>query len=332
MRIQGGDVYPVRFGVFLPTGDVNEAMAAALRAERDGFYSVSTNDHFWSPLGSPQTPQNECFTILTAIAAVTSKIRLAPAVAAASFRSPPLLAKIGATLDHVSRGRFIMGLGAGWQDKEYLAAGYEFPPLKTRLAQLDETIQVLKAMWTQEVPNFRGEHFEIKDLYANPRPLSQPHPQIMLGGSGTGLLRIAAREAAVINLIPPTGNGKDFVNDPVATLKFDMPDLKRRIAMLHGFMREAGRDPSSIELGGLVMLGLSRDRNDATLRGLAAHLGFPDYASAQRAPVCLLGTPEEVKRELEERIAATGVTYYIVFPATPDTQALLVDEVMPAFR
>jgi probable F420-dependent oxidoreductase len=324
-------VYPIRFGVFLPTGDVNEAMAAALRAERDGLYSVSTNDHFWSPLGTPQTPQNECFTILTAVAAVTSKIRLAPAVVAASFRTPPLLAKIAATLDHVSRGRLIMGLGAGWQDKEYIAAGYPFPPLKDRLAQLDETIQVLKAMWTQQVPNFRGQHFEIKDLYANPQPLSKPYPQIMLGGSGTGLLRIAAREASVLNIIPPTGNGKDFVNDPEATVRFDMAELKRRIAMLHGFMREAGRDPASMELGGLLMLGLSRDKNDATLRHLASQLGFPSYEAAQRAPVALLGTPDEVKRELEERIKSTGLTYYIVFPATPDSQELLVNEVMPAF-
>ncbi len=324
-------MYPVRFGVFLPTGDVNEAMAAALRAERDGLYSVSTNDHFFSPLGKHQTPQNECFTILTAIAAVTSKIRLAPAVVAASFRSPALLAKIAATLDHVSRGRLIMGLGAGWQDKEYLAAGYPFPPLKTRLAQLDETVQVLKAMWTQDTPNYRGEHFEIKDLYANPRPLSKPYPPIMLGGSGTGLLRIAAREASIINLIPPTGNGKDFVNDPAATLRFDMAELKRRIALLHQFMGEAGRDPASMELGGLLMLGLSRDKNDAVLRHMATQLGFPDYASAQRAPVALLGTPDEVKRELQERIASTGVTYYIVFPATADTQELLVNEVMPAF-
>ena len=324
-------MYPIRFGVFLPTGDVNEAMAAAQRAERDGLYSVSTNDHFFSPLGTPQTPQNECFTILAAIAAVTSKIRLAPAVVAASFRTPPLLAKIATTLDHVSRGRLIMGLGAGWQDKEYLAAGYTFPPLKTRLAQLDETIQVLKAMWTQDVPNYRGEHFEIKDLYANPRPLSRPHPPIMLGGSGTGLLRIAAREASVINLIPPTGNGKDFVNDPAATLRFDMPELKRRIAVLHGFMRDAGRDPSSMEIGGLLMLGLSRDKRDPALRQMAAHLGFPDYEAAQRAPVALLGTPDEVKRELEKRIKETGVTYYIVFPATHDTQELLVNEIMPAF-
>ena len=224
-----------------------------------------------------------------------------------------------------------MGLGAGWQDKEYLAAGYAFPPLKERLAQLDETIQVLKAMWTQDLPNYRGEHFEIKDLYANPQPLSKPYPPIMLGGSGTGLLRIAAREASIINLIPPTGNGKDFVNDPAATLRFDMPELKRRIALLHDFMRQADRDPATMELGGLLMLGLSHDKHDPSLRQLASQLGFPSYEAAQRAPVALLGTPEEVKCELQERIASTGVTYYIVFPATPDTQELLVKEVMPAF-
>ena len=324
-------MYPIRFGVFLPTGDVGEAMATAARAERDGFYSVSTNDHFFSPLGTPETPQLECFTILTAIAAVTERIRLVPAVAAASFRTPALLAKIAATLDHVSKGRFVMGLGAGWQDKEYTAAGYPFPPLKERLAQLDETVQVLKAMWTQDKPNFAGKHFTITDLHANPRPLQKPHIPIRLGGSGTGLLRLAARHADSINMIPPTGNGKDFVQDKAATLAFTMDDLKRRIGMLHGFMREAGRDPASLELGGLCMLGLSHDGNDPALRGLGEMLGFPNYEAAQGSPVALLGTPEQVRTELAKRIRETGVTNYIVFPATPDTWDLLVKEVMPAF-
>jgi probable F420-dependent oxidoreductase len=321
----------VRFGIFLPTGDVSEAMAAAQRAERDGLYSVSTNDHFFSPLGTAQSPQIECLTILTAVAAVTSRIMLAPAVVAASFRTPPLLAKIVATLDHVSHGRFIMGLGSGWQPTEYVAAGYRFPSLKERLEHLDETIQVLKAMWTQDVPNYQGAHFAIKDLHANPRPLQKPHPPIMLGGSGTGLLRIAAREASVINLIPPTGNGKDFINDQAATLRFDMAELKRRIALLHHFMREAGREPASMELGGLLLLGLSEDARDPALRQLASRLGFADYTAAQRAPVALLGTPAEVRAEIERRVAETGLTYFIVFPATPSTQDLLVREVMPHF-
>ena len=195
----------MKFGVFLSDGDAKDgdvkyAIETSIGLERDGFYSVSVNDHFYSPLGEPQSNQLECFTTLTAIAGATSKIRLVPAVAAASFRAPPLLAKIISTLDHVSDGRFISGLGAGWQDKEYLAHGYEFPSLKIRLEQLDETIQIVKAMCTQDSPAFKGKHFEVYDAYNNPRPLQNKIP-LMLGGSGTGLLKIAAREADILNII-----------------------------------------------------------------------------------------------------------------------------------
>jgi alkanesulfonate monooxygenase SsuD/methylene tetrahydromethanopterin reductase-like flavin-dependent oxidoreductase (luciferase family) len=251
-------------------------------------------------------------------------------VAAASFRSPPLLAKIVTTLDIASRGRFICGLGAGWQDKEYLAHGYPFPPLAERLAQLDETLQILKAMWTQDAPRYEGRYFRIENAYNQPRPVQARLP-IMLGGSGTGLLRIAAREADILNIIPPTGNGKDFVNDPVATRKFDLATLKQRITVLHGFMREAGREPGAIELGGLMLVGLARTRDDEALRQLATGLGFPDYATAQEAPVVLLGTADEARRELRRRIEETGVTYYICIMATPGTQEIFVKDVIPEF-
>ncbi len=324
-------MHDVKFGLFLPTGDMAAALTAAQRAEREGFFSVSLNDHFYSPLGSPETPQLECFTALSAIAAVTSRVRLAPAVAAVSFRTPPLLAKIASTLDQVSHGRLVLGLGAGWQRAEYEAHGYPFPSTAERLDQLREAIQVLRAMWTQNEPTFRGRYFQIEKAYNQPRPLQTPHPPIMLGGSGTGLLRIAAAEADILNLIPPTGNGKDFVNDPVATVKFDMAQLKRRIALLHEFAGEVGRDPQEIELGGLVIAGLSRDSNDAALSGLAAQLGFSDLETARRSPVALLGSPDQVAEELRTRVKETGVTYYILFPATEETQELLVGEVMPEF-
>jgi probable F420-dependent oxidoreductase len=319
-----------KFGLFLPTGDLDDAKAAAVRAESEGFYSVSINDHFYTPLGAPETPQLECFTTLTAVAGVTSKVKLVPSVVAASFRSPPLLAKIISTLDIASGGRFICGLGAGWQDKEYLAHGYPFPPLKERLEQLDETVQILKAMFTQDAPTFKGKHFSIENAYNNPRPLQAKVP-LMLGGSGTGLLRIAARDADILNIIPPTGNGKDFVNDPAAMVKFDMATLKRRIDILHGFMRDAGRDPKAVELSGFCLVGLARDASDQGLRDLAAHFGFPDYASAQASPVGLFGTPEQVRAELHKRIAETGMNYYITIMATPDSQEIFVKDVMPDF-
>jgi probable F420-dependent oxidoreductase len=324
-------MHGVKFGLFLLPSDIAEAQAAAQRAEAEGFYSVSHNDHFYSPLGTPISPQLECFTVLTAMAAVTKTIKLVPAVAVASFRSPPLLAKITSSLDVASNGRFICGLGAGWQDKEYEAHGIPFPPLRERLEQMDETIQILKAMWTQDEPAFSGRYFKVHHAYNNPRPIQQPHPPIMLGGSGTGLLKIAAREAHILNIIPPTGNGKDFVNDPVAARKFDMATLKSRVATLHQFCRDIDRDPAEIELGGLALLGLSTDPGDPELREIAQRLGFQDYAAAQSAPVALIGTPTEVVQQIHRRIEETGVTYYIMLAASSETQDLFVKEVMPAF-
>ena len=111
----------------------------------------------------------------------TTRIKLVPAVASASFRSPALLAKIISAIDQASDGRFISGLGAGWQDKEYLAHGYEFPTLKVRLKQLDEVIQVVKAMSTSEEPRFDGKYFSVYEAYNNPRPVQKKIP-LMLGG------------------------------------------------------------------------------------------------------------------------------------------------------
>ncbi len=319
----------VKFGVFINVHSVQEAVEQAVSAEAGGFYSASVNDHFYSPLGLPETPQIECFTALTAMAMATSTIRLAPCVAAASFRSPPLLAKISASIDTLSSGRFICGLGAGWQDKEYINHGYTFPPLSERLEQLDETIQILKAM-SSNSPSYSGKHFQVTDAFNNPRPLNGTIP-LMLGGSGTGLLKIAAREANILNIIPPTGNGKDFINDPVATIKFDMSVLKKRIAVLHELMAEEGRKPEEIELGGLALLGLSRKKDDQSLKDLASHLGFSDYAGAQNAPVTLLGTAEEVRKELHKRVSETGVTYYIFVMANPETQEIFEKDVLPDF-
>ncbi len=321
----------IKFGLFLPTGDFAQAKAAALQAEQNGFYSVSTNDHFFSPLGNHDTPQLECFTSLTAVAALTDTIRIVPSVAAASFRNPALLAKITSTLDQVSNGRFIMGLGAGWFDKEYQAHGYDFPSTPERLAQLEETIQILKAMWCDEEPTFNGRYFSINKAYANPKPVQKPRPPIMLGGSGPGLLKIAAAHADILNIIPPTSNGKDFINDPDATARFSMDVLKTKIAQLHQYMAEAGRDPEEIELGGITLVAMSENANDETLRGIATQLGFPDYSAAQYSPLALLGTPNEVTHELKKRIDETGMSYYIIIAMTPESQSLFVERVMPAF-
>jgi hypothetical protein len=144
---------------------------------------------------------------------------------------------------------------------------------------------------------------------------------------------IAAAEAQIANLIPPIVNGKDFVQDPDAAVRFDKAELKRRIDMLHGFVVDAGRAPGSVEISGIAMVNLSRGKSaaDAAARAIASSMGFPSEAAARNAPVLLIGTPEEVRWELRSRIEDFGMTYYIVFPRSEESRNLLVNEVMPEF-
>jgi probable F420-dependent oxidoreductase len=326
-------MHSVKFGLFLPTGDFPQALAAAEWADRSGFYSISLNDHFFSPLGTPQTPQLECFSALSALAAITKNVRLVPTVTAMSFRTPPMLAKISSTLDHLSNGRLIMGLGAGWQRSEYDAHGYPYPSNLERIDQLGDAIKLIKAMWTQEEPTYHGRYFSIEQAWNNPRPVQKPHPPIMIGGSGRKILELVAAEAQLINMIPPIVNGKDFVQDPAAAVKFDKAELKRRIAMLHGFLKAAGRESAAVELSVISMVILSRSKSeaDAALQQTAAAMGFPNAESARISPVLLAGTPEEVRREIRSRVEELGTTYYIVFPSTAEAGELLANEIMPEF-
>jgi probable F420-dependent oxidoreductase len=324
---------PIKFGLFLPTDDFAKARAAAEWADANGLYSVSLNDHFFSPLGSPQVPQLECFSTLSAIAAVTKNVRLAPAVVANSFRTPPMTAKIASTLDHLSNGRLVLGIGSGWQRSEYDAHGYPYPSNVERLQQLHEAIKLIKAMWTEEEPTYQGRYFSVNKAYNNPRPVQKPHPPIMVGGSGSKLLRITAAEAQIANLIPPIINGKDFAQDPAAGVKFDKPDLKRRIETLRRLSVEFGRAADAVEIGGLAMIRLARSKSeiDAAVRQTASAMGFPGEDAVRNSPVLLIGTPEEVKRELRSRIEEFGMTYFITIPASKESRDLLVKEIMPEF-
>lgn len=324
----------VTFTLFLPTGDYAAARATAEWADAQGFHGVAMNDHYFSPLGKPQDPQLECFALLSALAVATKRVRLVSTVAAMSFRHPALLAKIASTLDHVSGGRLVLGLGAGWQPSEYHAHGIPYPSNLERLEQLREGIEVLKAMWTQDEPTYRGRTFQIDKAYNNPRPVQKPHPPIMIGGSGSRLLPIVAAHADIANLIPPITNGKDLIQDPAAAVKFDKANLKRRIDTLKRLVREAGRPEGAVELSGLALVGVGADRAtaDATAQGITAQMGFPSVEAARQSPSLLLGTPDEVTREIRSRNEELGISNFVVFMTSREGGDLFASQVMPAFR
>ncbi len=323
---------PIKFNVGLPNGDFATISTFAKRAEELGYYSVSIDDHFFMRglMADPAQPHLECYTTLAAVAASTRRVKLVPLVTAMSYRNPAMLAKIIATLDNISGGRLIAGLGAGWFKEEYVAYNYPYPSNAERIDQLAEGIKVLKAMWTQDEPGFRGRHFSIDKAYCFPRPVQKPHPPIMIGGGGKRILQIAAEEAEILNLNPPVTRG--FV-DLAQALKFDKNEVKRRIAMVQEFAKAAGRKVDDVELsgGGFLLMAKDKATAEAMIRATAQAMGIADVEAARQSPQVLLGTVDEVKRELQWRIENFGMTYYFLNFMSLDAVELFAKEVMPAF-
>jgi probable F420-dependent oxidoreductase len=322
---------PIKFNVGLPNGDFTNLRNFAKRAEELGFYSVSFDDHFFmrGPMADPAQPHLECYTTLSAIAAQTSTVKIVPLVTAMSYRNPSLLAKMMATLDNISAGRLIAGIGAGWFKEEYAAYNFPYPSNAERIEQMREGLKVLKTMWSEDEPTFHGRYFSVEKAYCFPRPVQQPHPPILIGGGGKRILQIAAEEADILNLNPPVLEG--FV-DLTSALKFDKTEVKRRLEMVRGFAKTAGRT-DALELSAMSIVLTAKDKStaDAMVNATAQSFGVKDVALARNSPQVLVGTIDDVKRELSWRIENFGMTYFFLNFIMPDMAELFAKEIMPAF-
>ena len=323
---------PIKFNVGIPNNDPAAALATARHAEELGFYSVSIDDHFFMRglMADPRAPHYECFTMLSAVAATTRSIKMLPLVASMSYRNPALLAKTMASIDNLSGGRFIAGLGAGWFKEEYDAYGFPYPSNAERIEQLADGIKVLKAMWTEDEPSYHGRYFKIEKAWNFPKPAQKPHPPLLIGGSGKKVLKITAAEGDIANLIPPIKRGEVDLKD---ALKFDKPELARRIETLRSYAKAAGRDPNAIEISGNSYVLAARDKStaEAMVQATAAAMQVSDIEAARRSPQVLAGTIEEVKREIRARIETMGVTYFFLSFPMPDGLELFAKEIMPEF-
>jgi F420-dependent oxidoreductase-like protein len=190
---------PSRYGNHFDT-----TLAAARACEQAGLDSVWLADHFMFP--DPEHPEREvpvfdCFVVLGAIAACTSRIRLGELVVGVPYRNPALLAKMLATLDVIAHGRTIVGLGAAWHEPEFVAYGWPFPSVRERMEMLEEAVQIVDRMLTQRKATFTGKHYTIDGAYNDPLPVQKPRPPIMIGGGGEKVtLRIAAQYGDFCNV------------------------------------------------------------------------------------------------------------------------------------
>src|SRR6266498_2733764 len=246
-----------RFGLQLPNftfpGVPDDAMFdhvadLAVAGEEAGFDSVWVMDHFWQlpPLGGPTQPMLEGYTLLAALAARTRRVKLGTLVTGVTYRNPAHVAKIVTTLDIISRGRAVLGIGAAWYEEEHEAFGFDFPPAGERLDRLEEALQICRAMFTEEAPSFEGKHYRIEKALNLPRPIQPDGPRIMVGGSGEQrTLRLVAQYADMCNI-------------------HGSPDTVRRLlGVLHGHCADVGHDPAEITTTRLGSLFLSSSPEEA---------------------------------------------------------------------
>jgi F420-dependent oxidoreductase-like protein len=272
-------------------------LALADACERLGFEALFRSDHYLSVDGHGERGSLDAWATINGLAAVTGTVRLGTLVSPATFRHPSVLAKTVVSADHISGGRVELGIGTGWLEDEHTAYGFPFALLRERMAVLSEQLEIIHRQWTEHTFDFVGQHYRIQGLDARPKPIQQPHPPLIVGGSaGPRSARLAARWADEYNTIYVT------------------PDeaRERRRALDEACERE-GRDPGTLRFSMMNGFLIGSDREDLRARAhqLADWRGHSDQASADIdnyiaavAQPWITGTPDEVVARLREYEAA----------------------------
>lgn len=310
---------PVEFGWRIPDFPVNgtrgrafvSQINATLEALRGNFTSVWAADHFvpWAEFQDPATETYECWTTLAYLAGLFPDFKFGSIVLSQSYRSPALVAKMAATFQTLSGGRFILGIGAGWKNDEYLAYGYDFPDAATRIHQLAEAAQIIRLMWTHPRASFHGRYYHVEAAICEPKP--DPVPPLLIGGGGRKLtLRVVAEYA-------------DWYNFPDGTLEH----YHALLDALRAHCSQVGRDDESIVKTWSSECVAIAPTTEAAQRLAQASPFFVPGES-------IVGTPDEVAAQLR-RFADLGVQHFILrfadFPKLGGA-LLFAREVIPRFR
>jgi F420-dependent oxidoreductase-like protein len=287
-----------------PDGEIFDRVVEQARAaEAVGFDLVTVMDHFYQigSVGSEEEPMLEAYTLLGALAAQTSRVRLSTMVTGVTYRNPATLAKQVTTLDVISHGRAVLGLGAAWNESEHLGYGYEFPPIGERMNRLEEALEIARLMFTEERPSFEGRYYRIEGALNRPRPLQEGGPPILVGGSGERrTLRAAARYANLTNWM---GGSLD--------------DLRHKNEVLERHCEAVGRDSSTITRTMLAPVVLVEREADAPAVDEKIP---PRFRGSLRA-----ATPEQAAELLEPYVAEgfSGFFFRNAQYSTPDAIQLV---------
>ena len=277
-----------------------------------GFDGLAVPDHLMTGDGSGTM---ECTATLAALAAETSDVYLYPKTINNPLRHGPLLAKIAATIDEISGGRLKLGMGAGWKDDEAIAYGYEWPSAAERLRELEETLEILKGMWTNEKFSYDGKYYSVDEAVCSPHPVQDPYPTIMVGGGGEQFtLRIAAKHADTWNFWG------------------SLEVMERKLSILSDHCATYGTDYGGIQKSWFARCVIRETEEEVD--ALLEQVPMFREENLDDSEHHLVGTPEEVVTDIE-RYTDLGieeiVTEFIDFPGTEGAR-LFAEQVIPEFR
>nr|WP_067648462.1 LLM class F420-dependent oxidoreductase [Nocardia harenae] len=300
-------------------GGARKFVQTAQQAEEYGYDTFVVPDHLGDQIGP--------IAALGALSQATERIRLGTSVLANGFRHPVVLAKDLATIDVLSRGRLEVGLGAGWKQDEFLAAGLEYDSPGVRLAKLDEALTILDVLLRGRECTFEGKYYQVKGIKGTPRPRQGPRPPICTGGGGPKMLRLAAKHADIVSVVPvTTKNGKGLLSGIT---------LEKTVEKVELIREAAGDRFGDIELNWAITAIVITDDREKTAemalsaieRGLHPDLEVDTQLSVEdilNSPYVAIGSFEEIAEQIRRVRQLTGLSYVGIFPTQMDAFAPVI--------
>ena len=305
----------VKFGVRMHQHgyDFDDLKRVWTQADRLGYHSATLYDLL-------NAPALECWTALSALAALTERIRLTPLVLGNTYRPPALLAKMSASLDVISGGRLELGIGAGGGRGDHQASGLPFPSTPERVRMLEEAVELIKRSWTEPKATFQGRYYSLEQSVNEPKPVQQPHPPVLIGGHGERhLLRSVAVHADICNI----------------GFEMSLEEHRSKMEIVQRHCDELDRDPSGIEITHNTRVIIAESEQEFEVlaaQGAAnASVSLADYKKSLSGAIA--GTPEQCVQQLSKYVD-DGIHYFFLLfpdPISNENLDLFASEVMPHF-
>lgn len=287
------------------------------QAEAVGMDSAYAFDHFMPIMGAD--PDGDClegWTLLAALAAETERLEIGLLVTGNTYRNPALLAKMATTVDHISSGRVTLGIGAGWFKDEHEAYDFSFYTDRERAERLDEALQVITKLWTEDHPSFDGKFYKLRNAPFAPRNVQKPHPPILIGGQGKKWI------------MPLVGRYAQHWNAPIGLTP---DDIRERIEIIKAECKRVGRESCDIEVSAFLVLYAV---TDVPLAGPVMGLAARFMTNERIARSLLAGSAKQITEKIQTYVdaGATRIVMNVQPPYAPELLDRFAKEVMPNFR